>query len=995
MLEKYNFKHNRNNTMKKIIILSLILVVLLNVVSAKNIYLSNTGTDTNDGLTVLTPVATLSNAYLKVTAGDVIKVTGKIDFSIDPVLTSVPTAGIAVDKEVTIEGVSNTTDGFDGKKLTRFFQLNAGAVLTLKNLQFKNGSYNALQGGGAIYINGGGLNCTDVIFDNNSVNFSNTATGGVIKVDATTGLTFNNCVFSNNTGNIAGVLYVNDTKNPNVNVNFTGCAFVSNISNGTNGGVVSYYHLTDAATNNSINFVNCTITKNQVTSQTNGGVLYFTKSHSSVIANIINCTIYDNTNAGFINHGAGIKILTSFYGKMNIYNTIIEGNMTLQNKVFSDLVYSFAPTANTLNIKNSIIGRSGGTSVIPAECYSGDNYFNYLIDTSIKLDLIAFFGNFDTIKNIYPLMAGSAGINLGNAQYLQSLNINTDQVGNQRLFANNKCFAGSAEIIGKPTNPDGTPTESYKHFIIYGQSLSTGHQSYPVISTENIPGNYMLGDQIWVNYGNADITSFRPLVGTISDAFKNQQGIMSTSAGTIAECPLFGAVNHIQFKQPGEKILATSCGTSGTTIEQLSKESQTKTYYNDFVNAVKYSAAIARNSNISISCPAIFWMQGEWNYQGYEEGLTVGSKPTSDKDAYKSLMLKLKDNMQSEVQFRYGQEEKPLFITYECGAQYIKGREQTIGMAQLEASNENSDIVCAGSIYPMSDRGGHLDPNGYRWYGEMLGKVYYETKVSGENFKPLQPIEISRTELTNKLKIKFLVKHLPLVFDQLILPKIQDYGFEIYVNNVRLSITDISIIDDCVNITTSGSMAGNVEVVYAGEHTSGNGNLRDSDPYQAFFKYIDLDKKNTDGSYVFPRDAGQTTLRPTYEPKDATGAVIYDQPYPLYNFSVSFYYKLNGNQQSYSVPFDTQTAVSNPTSDNGITAYQSGKTLTIMTDMSNHEPLKVSIFNTSGMLMNSFSLMSGSGKNKREYSLDNLQSGVYLANIESKTSFKTVKLILN
>lgn len=89
---------------------------------------------------------------------------------------------------------------------------------------------------------------------------------------------------------------------------------------------------------------------------------------------------------------------------------------------------------------------------------------------------MAFFGSFDVSKNIYPLLAGSAAINLGDAQYLQRLNVNTDQAGTSRLFAKNKCYAGAAEIKGLPTNPDGTPAENYKHFIMYGQSLSTGHQ---------------------------------------------------------------------------------------------------------------------------------------------------------------------------------------------------------------------------------------------------------------------------------------------------------------------------------------------------------------------------------------------------------------------------------------------------------------------------------------------------------------------------------------
>lgn len=982
--------------MRRLTFLFFGLIALLNTVTAKNIYLSQTGSDNNDGLSLITPVATLSNAYLKATAGDIICVTGIIDFSTDPALTTTPKAGLAIDKQIRIEGTTATTDGFDGKQSTRFFQLNEGAELTLKNLLIKNGSYNAALGGGAMYINGGKLACENVIFDSNSVNYSSTATGGVFRVDATTGLCFMNCTFSQNSGNSAGVLYVNDTKNSNVNITFNSCLFISNISNGNNGGTVSYFRLANSADNNNISFINCTMTKNQVTAQSNGGMLYFTRSNANVTSNIINCTIYDNTAAGFTNHGAGIKVLTAYYGKLNIYNSVVEGNMTLQNKVYSDLVYSFAPTTSNLSIKNSIVGRSGGTTTIPSECYSGDNYFNYLIDRSIKLDLIAFFANFDETKKIYPILPGSAAINLGDTQYLKALNINVDQAGTVRPFTNNKCHAGAAEIIGAITNPDGSPAENYKHFIMYGQSLSTGHQAYPVISTENITGNYMIGDQIWINYGNSNPTEFNPLVGTISNAFKNQQGIMSRNSGTIAECPLFGAVNHIQMKQPGQKILATSAGTSGMTIEQLSKESQTKTLYNDYVSSVKYAAAIARNSNIVMSCPAIFWLQGEWNYQGYEEGLTLGSKPTSDKNEYKALMLNLKNNMQSEAQFRYGQEEKPLFITYECGAQYIKGREQTIGMAELEASNENEDIVCAGSIYPMTDRGGHLDPNGYRWYGEMLGKVYYQTKVLGEKFKPLQPMEISRTELNNKIKIKFLVKHLPLVLDQSILPKMQDYGFEIYVNNVRLTITNVSLDNDCVYITTSGSMAGNLEVVYAGEHTGGSGNLRDSDPYQAYFNYIDLDKKNPDNSYVFPRDANEITLRPSYEPKDATGAVIYDQSYPLYNFSVSFYYKVSTDQQVYTVPnIDNVSGTKSTISSKGITAFQSGKNLTIETDVQDMETFNVRIFSTSGLLVNSFCLLAGNGKNRKEYSLCDLQSGIYLANIESETRAKTVKLVVN
>ena len=49
---------------------------------------------------------------------------------------------------------------------------------------------------------------------------------------------------------------------------------------------------------------------------------------------------------------------------------------------------------------------------------------------------------------------------------------------------------------------EASDTKIYQHFIIYGQSLSTGHQSYPALTTEPLSGNYMIGDQIWINQGN-------------------------------------------------------------------------------------------------------------------------------------------------------------------------------------------------------------------------------------------------------------------------------------------------------------------------------------------------------------------------------------------------------------------------------------------------------------------------------------------------------------
>lgn len=547
-----------------------------------------------------------------------------------------------------------------------------------------------------------------------------------------------------------------------------------------------------------------------------------------------------------------------------------------------------------------------------------------------------------------------------------------------------------ASIAFANTNTQTASNSHYKHFIIYGQSLSTGHQAYPIISTENISGNFMIGDQIWINYGNTNFTRFTPLVGTISNTFKSQSNIRNRAAGTIAECPLFGAVNHIQLKQPGDLILATSSGTSGMSIEQLSKESQTKTLYNDFLKTIRTAATITKAAGNTIACNAIFWMQGEWNYVGNGEGLTLGSLPTPDKATYKQLMLNLKNNMQADIKTEYGQAEITPFICYQTGVSYIRGKEQNIGMAQLEASNENDDIICAGSVAQMTDRGGHLDPNGYRWYGEMLGKVYYQTVVLKQKFKPLQPYKISRTENSTQLKIEFLIPVKPLVMDSLIMPKVKNYGFEVYAANILQTIKSVRIIDDCVYLTCASPLAGTIEIIYGGINTQGNGNLRDCDPYPSFFKYIDLDKKESNGSYIFARDATETTLRPSYEPKDSKGNVIYDLPYPLFNFSVSFYYKLDADKESYTIP-NVLTSLNNinlkatKETDYKITRSNEYLTLRNLTQSVN----SLQLFSISGNLIKHFE------NNVNEISVKEIPKGIYFLQIQFAHKTFCEKLIIN
>lgn len=531
----------------------------------------------------------------------------------------------------------------------------------------------------------------------------------------------------------------------------------------------------------------------------------------------------------------------------------------------------------------------------------------------------------------------------------------------------------------------------YQHFIIYGQSLAVGQQTYPALSVNNVVGNYMIGNRVWINYGNSNFTTLNPLIAT-------QIGTTNKS-GATAECPLVGTVNHIQRKlNNGTQIIATSCAYSGKTIEQLSKECNTTTpsYYSNFSNAITYALKIAEKTTSKITCPAIIWMQGEYNYFAKTtSGLIEKQANCTDKVTYKNLLLKLKNNMQADVMNSYSQENKPLFITYQVGAQYTKGKDVAIGMAQLEAANENEDIICAGPVYPVTDRGGHLDGNGSRWYGEMIGKAYYKSKILGIDFKPLQPKEISRTTNAKQIKIQFLVPKLPLILDTLIVDKVPDYGFAVYNDNIKMTIASIAIDGDCIYLTCTENLTGVVEVTYAGPNSgilNGHGNLRDSDDYKSFYNYIDLDKRNPDGTFFYPHDLTDVTLRPTFEPKDAEG-VIYDKPYPLYNFSVAFYYKLNAEQQTYIVP----NLVNAPTRTNSavikpiLKIYQSGSSLIV--DADNDKITQFELFNLSGNLIRKLST-SFLNSGVSNYSISSVPKGVYLAKITTSKTTDSIKVTI-
>lgn len=433
----------------------------------------------------------------------------------------------------------------------------------------------------------------------------------------------------------------------------------------------------------------------------------------------------------------------------------------------------------------------------------------------------------------------------------------------------------------------------YNQIAVYGQSLSTGHEGWPALSKKQDYGNLMLGDCVRpVSTGDALFTPFggdslMPLIanvqsgGTIlTDAAVSN---LTTGDGALGEVVNQGMVNfakrlHNRSGQDSSvKFITTNNGVSGKTIEQLSKNNtqDSTDRYNRYLESVQKIKAVADIGAKSFAVTGIVWMQGEWNY--YNNG---GSENLA---SYKTSLKTLRDDMVSDAKLTTGQSDAPVFITYQTGAGYTRDADESgaeglhIGMAQWEFARENSDCFLAGPIYPYTDKGGHLDSNGYRWYGNYLGKVYHKVCTLGQSWSPLSPTKLQL--VGRELYVDFHVPEPPMVFD---LPYVRssetDYtnkGFRITDGSGNVTIRSIEIVESTiVKIILNRDVDADAKLWYASKSTyGGNGCLRDSDPIIALDKYEYLP-----ASGMYP---------------EANIPELNDKPYPLHNWCIAFCLPIN------------------------------------------------------------------------------------------------------
>ena len=435
------------------------------------------------------------------------------------------------------------------------------------------------------------------------------------------------------------------------------------------------------------------------------------------------------------------------------------------------------------------------------------------------------------------------------------------------------------------------PVYDYNILITDGQSLSNGNEGWAALSkdiraTLNIN---MLGDS--VRPKNENGSTFTPLNGAeirsaravVQDLIAPPDGgnlmtdeavaALPRGANNFGETVDIGAMwmwreMQLQFRglaTDERKIVAVNCGVGGQIIERLSK-GHSWGFYNRIISAVTQIKAIADAEGKTCGVVGFLYLGNEYNYDSTKGGAT-------DRAEYRALLRKLIDDVITDTTAITGQTEPPLTVLYQTSGSWTRdSTNMSIGEAQLDICAADANVMMASPAYAVTDKGGHLDANGYRWLGMQFGKVLHRAIDRRQNWRPLQPLSVTLSGTF--LRADFLVWSPPLQFRSCYVGSSPTTyaakGFRVTDDAGDVPVTRVEIVaDTVVDITLGRETTGDVYLWYASQTGSnGNGNLFDSDTTVAV------------ANYEFHEGTGQYP--------ESNIPELVNRPYPLNNPCVAF-----------------------------------------------------------------------------------------------------------
>ncbi|MDD9584496.1 hypothetical protein [Klebsiella variicola] len=463
----------------------------------------------------------------------------------------------------------------------------------------------------------------------------------------------------------------------------------------------------------------------------------------------------------------------------------------------------------------------------------------------------------------------------------------------------NLALAASAAVNNTLVTGIQRPVFDYNLVITDGQSLSTGTEGWAALSTvafeaENL---LMFGDSVrpstdratggstWNPLGGAALKPLKAVTQSIGGgSVLTDAEVSALPPGAVNEGETVdvGAVNfwrqlqndfHGVSVNPARKIIVLNCGVQGRTVEELSK-GHPYNHYNRVIEAVtKVKSYIAsQQPGATVGIVAFLYMQGEWNYWTSTTG-------THDRATFLELTKQLRTDLITDCAYGIcGQKLPPAWITYQTGGSYTDDTYNlAIGMAQLDMAEQVPGCYLATPVYQVTDKNGHLDPNGYRWAGMQFGKVLHRILDRGLDWKPMKPIKVVRYS-DDEILACFNTPSPPAKFKETYVVNTAtmypNKGFLVTDANGVVGVSSVTTVGQAtLSVKLSAPTTGDVYLWYAPKTKyNGNGNLCDSDSTIAPY------------NYEYHAGSGQ------YPSANITALV--DKPYPLENWCCAFRIKV-------------------------------------------------------------------------------------------------------
>jgi hypothetical protein len=428
--------------------------------------------------------------------------------------------------------------------------------------------------------------------------------------------------------------------------------------------------------------------------------------------------------------------------------------------------------------------------------------------------------------------------------------------------------------------PLARPTWGINHVIAYGQSLSTGWEGWPALSRYARHDNLVFGHSVRPREENAPRfqpvgdAGLHPLVATVQSVrdgtllTTEQVAALPQGDVSMGETVLEGALHQWRARmledgaRPGtHRLLASACGVAGRNLEALMKGAAPE-LFNRLRECVQQARAAVHAGGHSYGLTAVLFLQGEHNNWGLSGG-------ASDEAGYFALVRRFHADVIADI--AAAQAEQPALFLYQTGGAYAADA-MGVPMAQLRMALEVPGVFMAAPVYPVTEKGGHVDANGYRWLGAQFGKVMHQVLDLGRAWRPLHPIAATLDGQT--IRLGFHVPVPPLRFGAPFrgrLPiRFPDEGFFVADDAGEIPLAAATITaPDTVTLVLARPAGSGLFVRYAGRtRHSGRGCLHDSDPARA--------------EDVYEYDA-HTGHAPQADIRALAG-----RPYPLMNWCVAF-----------------------------------------------------------------------------------------------------------